>query len=324
MSLENIKAQALTTEMSHRATTRTVCEGPGCPTTVRQQYDAYVARLRQRSTGPEGSRPAKLTGASTSSPAAISVTSVTKRYRLGKDNHVNALRGATLEIDGGEMVAIVGPSGSGKSTVMHLIGCLDTPDAGDVYINGRRVNDLRGGALTRLRGTEIGFIFQGFNLVPTMSAIDNVALAAEYAGTPRSEARQRAEELLALVGLAERSAHLPSELSGGQQQRVAIARALVNRPSIVLGDEPTGDLDTATSDEIVALLRRINVETGTTFVIVTHNPEVAEACDRTIKMRDGLVEDHGHDRCCTTTAPRASLPRIAHTHSPALAGAASA
>jgi putative ABC transport system ATP-binding protein len=135
-----------------------------------------------------------------------------------------------------------------------------------------------------------------------MNAIDNVALAAEYAGVPKAQARERAVELLELVGLAERGGHLPSELSGGQQQRVAIARALVNRPSIVLGDEPTGDLDTATSDEIVDLMRRINVQTGTTFVIVTHNPEVAEACDRTIKMRDGLVEDHGHELCCTTPA----------------------
>jgi putative ABC transport system ATP-binding protein len=224
----------------------------------------------------------------------IAITGVTKRYKLGKENHVHALRGATLEINAGEMVAIVGPSGSGKSTMMHLIGCLDTPDSGEVRIGNRRVDTLKGAALTRLRANEVGFIFQGFNLIPTMNAVDNVALAAEYAGVPRKEAVHRAEQLLELVGLTDRKRHLPSELSGGQQQRVAIARALVNRPAIVLGDEPTGDLDTATSDEIVAVLRQINRSTGTTFVIVTHNPEVAAACDRTIQMRDGAVE------CCGT------------------------
>jgi len=246
----------------------------------------------------------------------IVAAGVSKRYRLGKDNDVHALRGASLHIDAGEMVAIVGPSGSGKSTVMHLIGCLDTPDAGEIRIAGRRVDNLRGEALTKLRGTEIGFIFQGFNLVPTMSAVDNVALAAEYAGASRKQALERARELLALVGLADRGGHLPSELSGGQQQRVAIARALVNKPAIVLGDEPTGDLDTATSDEIVALMRRINTETGTTFVIVTHNPEVAEACDRTIAMRDGRVADDGFEaalRCC----PNEPAPRERGSRTPA-------
>jgi putative ABC transport system ATP-binding protein len=252
----------------------------------------------------------------------IRTTGITKRYKLGKNNEVVALRGASVEIAAGEMVAIVGPSGSGKSTMMHLIGCLDTPDAGRVFISGRRVDNLRGSALTRVRSHEIGFIFQGFNLVPTMNAIDNVALAAEYAGVPRREALERAEELLELVGLGERKRHLPSELSGGQQQRVAIARALVNDPTIVLGDEPTGDLDTATSDEIVAVMRRINVETGTTFVLVTHNPEVAEACDRTISMRDGVVADHGLEVCCPEEADRR---RSLRDLSPApLAGAAMA
>jgi putative ABC transport system ATP-binding protein len=249
---------------------------------------------------------------------AIRATQVTKRYKLGKDNEVVALRGASIDIDAGEMVAIVGPSGSGKSTLMHLIGCLDTPDGGSVQIAGRRVDDLKGAALTRVRSTEIGFIFQGFNLIPTMSAVDNVALAAEYAGTPRRQALRRAGELLEMVGLADRGKHLPSELSGGQQQRVAIARALVNQPGIVLGDEPTGDLDTATSDEIVALMRRINLETGTTFVLVTHNPEVAAACDRTISMRDGTVADHGLEVCCPQEAERrAAVRRIVTTPLPA-------
>jgi putative ABC transport system ATP-binding protein len=310
MTLENIRTQALTDNLRATASSAGRCEGPGCPSTLRQQYDAYVAGLR-RGTDAAGSRTTgdcRTAAIATTSAAAvvahdgpiISVRGVTKRYRLGKNNDVHALRGASIDIDAGEMVAIVGPSGSGKSTMMHVVGCLDTPDAGEVHINGRRVDGLRGRALTRLRGTEIGFIFQGFNLVPTMNATENVALAAEYAGLSRKQAHRRAVELLELVGLGERAGHLPSELSGGQQQRVAIARALVNNPSIVLGDEPTGDLDTATSDEIVGLMRRINAETGTTFVIVTHNPEVAEACDRTIKMRDGQVEDHGLELCCPT------------------------
>jgi len=250
----------------------------------------------------------------------IRTTNVTKRYKLGKNNEVDALRGASVEIAAGEMVAIVGPSGSGKSTLMHLIGCLDAPDAGRVFINGRRVDDLKGRELTRVRSTEIGFIFQGFNLIPTMNAADNVALAAEYAGVPRRDALRRADELLVLVGLSERKGHLPSELSGGQQQRVAIARALVNDPAIILGDEPTGDLDTATSDEIIAVMRRINVETGTTFVLVTHNPVVASACDRTISMCDGLVADHGLDACGTEEAERRrSLRDISPSPLPAAA-----
>jgi putative ABC transport system ATP-binding protein len=167
------------------------------------------------------------------------------------------------------------------------------PDDGEVWLAGRRVDTLRGQALTRLRGREIGFIFQGFNLIPTLSALENVALAAEYAGVPRGQASDRALELLDLVGLSDRVRHMPTELSGGQQQRVAIARSLVNNPTVVLGDEPTGDLDTVTSDEIVSTMRRVNTDTGTTFLLVTHNPEVATRCDRIIRMRDGIVEDYG-------------------------------
>jgi putative ABC transport system ATP-binding protein len=223
----------------------------------------------------------------------IHVRGLKKRYRLGKQNFVDALRGASLDIRRGEMAAVMGPSGSGKSTMMHIVGCLDVPDDGEVWLNGRRVDTLRGPALTRVRGREIGFIFQGFNLIPTLNALDNVALAGEYAGMSRSRATDRARGLLDLVGLSDRVRHVPTELSGGEQQRVAIARSLVNGPTIVLGDEPTGDLDTATSAEIVATLRRINADTGTTFLLVTHNPEVASACDRTIRMRDGIVEDYG-------------------------------
>lgn len=225
--------------------------------------------------------------------AIIKVEGLSKRYRLGKDNFVDALRGASLEIERGEMAAIMGPSGSGKSTLMHIAGCLDTPDAGRVWLSGREVGALRGKELAKVRGREVGFIFQGFNLIPTLSALENVALAAEYAGVSRREALRKADELLELVGLGDRKRHVPSELSGGQQQRVAIARALVNDPEIVMGDEPTGDLDTATSKEIVGVMRAINKERGTTFLIVTHNPEVAEDCDRTVRMRDGAVEDHG-------------------------------
>jgi len=265
------------------------------PITTATSRRATQGVTMKRTTRREDTRAAR-----THSGPIIAVIDATKRYQLGKDNHVSALRGASIEIEAGEMVAIVGPSGSGKSTMMHLIGCLDTPNSGRVLLNGRRVDTLRGKALTKVRGTEVGFIFQGFNLIPTMNAVDNVALAAEYAGVPRDEAVKRADRLLELVGLSERKRHLPSELSGGQQQRVAIARALVNQPKIILGDEPTGDLDTATSDEIIAVMRRINVDTGTTFVLVTHNPEVAEACDRTIRLRVGSVEDHGFAAGCST------------------------
>lgn len=229
----------------------------------------------------------------------VKAKDVYKKYQLGKNNYVHALRGATLEISKGEMVAIMGPSGSGKSTVMHILGCLDRPDSGEIYINNRRADNLRSRELNQLRSKEIGFIFQGFNLIPTMTALENVALAAEYAGSSRKEASQKAKEALGKVGLANRANHRPTELSGGQQQRVAIARALVNNPAVIMGDEPTGDLDTATSDEIVEMMREINETTGTTFILVTHNPEVAEACDRTIHMRDGKQVDDFQARSLT-------------------------
>jgi putative ABC transport system ATP-binding protein len=225
----------------------------------------------------------------------IHVRGLRKRYRIGKNNFVDALRGASLDVRRGEMAAIMGPSGSGKSTMLHIVGCLDIPDDGEVWLDGKRVDTLRGRALTRLRGRDIGFIFQGFNLIPTLSALDNISLAAEYAGRSRSQAIGRAKQLLELVGLADRMRHFPSELSGGQQQRVAIARALANEPTVILGDEPTGDLDTGTSEEIVTIMREINTTLGTTFLLVTHNPEVARACDRTIRMRDGVIVDYGDD-----------------------------
>ncbi|NTU69382.1 ABC transporter ATP-binding protein [bacterium] len=219
----------------------------------------------------------------------VEAKNLSKRYKLGKNNFVDALSGASVKIEEGEMVAIMGPSGSGKSTMMHLLGCLDKPDKGEVLINGRRVDHLKEKQMNRIRSTEIGFIFQGFNLIPTLLAIENVALAAEYANVSKKDAALKAEAMLKLVGLEDRKKHKPSELSGGQAQRVAIARSLVNNPKIILGDEPTGDLDTKTSKEIIQIMRKINKETGTTFILVTHNPEVAEDCDRTINMRDGKV-----------------------------------
>ena len=212
-----------------------------------------------------------------------------KTYELGKENLVHALRGASLDVAAGEMLAIMGPSGSGKSTIMHIMGCLDRPDRGEVWLAGRRIDQLRRRDLNRLRSREVGFIFQGFNLIPTYTALENVALAGEYAGLSRRRSRAVATEALEKVGLGKRLKHHPSELSGGQQQRVAIARALINEPGMVLGDEPTGDLDTATSREIINMMRDINKSTGTTFVLVTHNPEVAAACDRQVNMQDGVV-----------------------------------
>jgi putative ABC transport system ATP-binding protein len=196
------------------------------------------------------------------------------------------------------MVAIMGPSGSGKSTLTHVLGLLHKPDpnhgpAPELLFDGRSVIDLSDRERTKIRATAIGFVFQSFNLVPTLSAVDNVALAAEYAGTSGSKARAAAIESLELVGLADRAGHRPSELSGGEQQRVAIARALVNRPRLVIGDEPTGNLDSARSADVLRLLRRLNRDQGQTFVIVTHDPEVGAACDRTILMRDGVVVSDG-------------------------------
>lgn len=246
-----------------------------------------------RRTGAVEAAVASVSRVSADDELVVRTRDLRKRYRLGRDNYVEALRGATLDVRRGEMVAIVGPSGSGKSTFMHVVGCLDSADSGEVWLNGRRVDGLSRGELVRIRRHEVGFIFQGFNLIPTLSALDNVALAAEYAGLSRAAALARAHELIERVGLADRVRHLPSELSGGQQQRVAIARALVNGPVVVMGDEPTGDLDSATSAEIVAMMRQMNRELGTTFLIVTHNPEVAAACDRIVRMRDGVVLEAG-------------------------------
>jgi len=217
-----------------------------------------------------------------------------KTYRLSRQNSVEALAGVDIDIEAGEMVAIMGPSGSGKSTLMHILGLLHSPDrdalpAGELRIDGRDMTQLSDGERTKMRARQMGFVFQSFNLVPTLTAVENVALAAEYAGVPGRTARAKANEALAAVGLADRADHRPMELSGGEQQRVAISRSLVNQPKLLMGDEPTGNLDTKRSTEVLAMLRRLNRERGQTIILVTHDPEVGAACDRVVMMRDGLI-----------------------------------
>jgi putative ABC transport system ATP-binding protein len=219
-----------------------------------------------------------------------------KTYRLSRRNSLDALRGVDVTIDAGEMVAIMGPSGSGKSTLMHILGMLHAPDgdggpAPQLHFDGMDVTRLSDGERTRIRARRMGFVFQSFNLVPTLTAMENVSLAANYAGKDRGTAHRGATEALSWVGLESRAGHRPMELSGGEQQRVALARALVNQPPLLLADEPTGNLDSGRSAEVMALLRRFNRERGQTTVIVTHDPGVAAASDRVIHMQDGLVAD---------------------------------
>jgi putative ABC transport system ATP-binding protein len=219
-----------------------------------------------------------------------------KTYRLGRRTTVEALRGVDVRIESGEMVAIMGPSGSGKSTLMHILGLLHSPDLNhgprpELSFGGQDMVTLGEGERTKIRARQMGFVFQDFNLVPTLTAIENVKLACDYAGVPGSQAKAMATEALGLVDLTDRADHRPAELSGGEQQRVAIARALVNKPSLILADEPTGNLDSERSAEVLGLLRRFNHEHGQTFILVTHDPEVAEACDRVVRMRDGRVRD---------------------------------
>jgi putative ABC transport system ATP-binding protein len=221
-----------------------------------------------------------------------------KTYKLSRKNTVEALKGVEISIGRGEMVAIMGPSGSGKSTLMHILGLLHAPDpnhgpAPELFLAGQNVASLSDNDRTKLRARRMGFVFQDFNLVPTLTAIENVLLACDYAGIKGGAARAAALEALGLVGLADRANHKPTELSGGEQQRVAIARALVNKPEIILADEPTGNLDSERSAEVLALLRQFNREHGQTIVLVTHDSEVGEACDRIIRMRDGRIRDHG-------------------------------
>jgi len=219
----------------------------------------------------------------------LEVHDVKKAYRMGKVL-VPALRGVSFDAEEGELLTIFGPSGSGKSTLLHLIGCLDRPDEGEILIDGFNILKLSDDKLAQLRLTKIGFVFQFFNLLPRSTAFKNVQLPLTIAGVCEKEAAEKAKEMLTLVGLEARMNHRPSELSGGEQQRVAIARALINDPKIVLADEPTGNLDTKTGWEIVQLMKKLNEEKGQTFVVVTHDPHIAETANRIIHLKDGLIE----------------------------------
>jgi putative ABC transport system ATP-binding protein len=221
-------------------------------------------------------------------PPIIELTGITKTYASGRV-HVEALRAIDLRIEAGELVAIVGPSGSGKTTLMEILGCLLQPTTGEYRFRGRAVQTIPPDGLSRLRGEEIGFVFQAFNLLPRMTAVENVELPLTYRRVPARTRRTRALEALERVGLGQRVRHLPAELSGGERQRVAIARALVGRPSLILADEPTGNLDSRTGADILALLRGLHAE-GNSIVLVTHDARIAAEADRTVTIRDGRIE----------------------------------
>lgn len=229
--------------------------------------------------------------------AIIHTHNLKRRYRMGGEL-IHALRGIDLSIEQGEYVAIMGPSGSGKSTLMNLIGCLDSPDEGEYWLNGKLVSDMKDRELARVRNRDVGFVFQTFNLLPRVDALSNVELPLVYAGVKRRERIQRARKALERVGLAERVHHRPSEMSGGQRQRVAIARALVTNPSILLADEPTGNLDSATSAEIMGLFDDLH-STGHTIILVTHEAEIAAHAKRIIVLRDGAIEQDYQNRRVT-------------------------
>ncbi|MFN7119955.1 MAG: ABC transporter ATP-binding protein [Saprospiraceae bacterium] len=205
------------------------------------------------------------------------------------ETQVNALQSISLDIYKNEYVALMGPSGSGKSTLMNLLGCLDSPSSGEYYLNGTNVSTMTDSELAEVRNKEIGFVFQTFNLLPRLSALENVALPLVYAGMSKSKRLERAAEVLRAVNLGDRMDHKPNELSGGQRQRVAIARALVNHPSIILADEPTGNLDSKTSIEIMGIFEELH-KLGNTIILVTHEPDIAEYAHRVVRMRDGLIE----------------------------------
>jgi putative ABC transport system ATP-binding protein len=238
----------------------------------------------------------------------IKVTDLVKDYSRG-ESVVHALRAVSLSVMTGEFVAVMGPSGSGKSTFMNMIGCLDRPTSGSYQLDNDEVTHLSPTQLANLRNQKIGFIFQGFNLLPRMDALDNVMLPMVYAGVPKQIRQRRAEVALEAVGLGSRMHHRSNELSGGQQQRVAIARALVNAPSLILADEPTGNLDSRTSVEIMAILQRLN-QAGATIVLVTHEPDIAEYCSRTVVFKDGVVlSDHINKEVHSAAAVLANWPR---------------
>jgi len=228
------------------------------------------------------------TGETPSPDIVILTHNITREYDMGGEI-VRALRGVDIQIKRNEFVAIMGPSGSGKSTLMNLIGCLDTPNGGEYWLNGQKVSDLSDDELARIRNKEIGFVFQTFNLLPRADALHNVELPLIYAGLKSSDRRERARRALEKVGLGDRMDHRPNELSGGQRQRVAIARALVNEPSILLADEPTGNLDSATGNEIMGLFQELH-DTGQTIVLVTHEHDIAAHARRQIHLLDGKIE----------------------------------
>lgn len=218
----------------------------------------------------------------------IEIRDIIRDFQLGQET-VHVLKGIDLDIETGDYVAIMGPSGSGKSTLMNLLGCLDTPTAGSYILNGKDVSQMSDDELAEIRNTEIGFVFQTFNLLPRTTALDNVALPMVYAGASKSDRTKRAQEVLTDVGLADRMDHKPNQLSGGQRQRVAVGRALVNKPSIILADEPTGNLDSKTGHEIMNLFDDIH-KAGNTVIMVTHEEEVAAHAKRVIRLRDGVIE----------------------------------
>jgi putative ABC transport system ATP-binding protein len=220
--------------------------------------------------------------------ALIDIRDVTKTYEMGAETIVHALDGVSLSIEAGDYVAIMGPSGSGKSTLMNLIGCLDTPSTGSYVLKGREISAMNDDELAQIRNKEIGFIFQTFNLLPRADAVQNVELPLVYSGLARKERKARAEKALDAVGLGTRKHHRPNELSGGQRQRVAIARALVNDPSILLADEPTGNLDSKTGEEILALMDDLH-RGGNTIILVTHEDELAQHASRVVRLRDGKI-----------------------------------
>ncbi len=219
---------------------------------------------------------------------SILLSEVTKIYRLGGET-VHALAGLTLTIQPGEFTAIMGPSGSGKSTLMNILGCLDRPTSGSYMLDGQEVATLNDDQLATTRNKKIGFVFQSFNLLPRMSTLQNVALPMVYAGIGKKERIARAQQVLAMVGLEDRMNHQPNELSGGQRQRVAIARSLVNDPTIIMADEPTGNLDTKSGNEVMAIFSELNSQ-GRTIILVTHEPDIAEHAGRIVHVRDGLIE----------------------------------
>ena len=237
-----------------------------------------------------------------SQEALIKITEIGRKYVIGAEV-IHALKSVSLNINKGEFVALMGPSGSGKSTLMNILGCLDTPTRGEYVLNGINVSEMSDDELAEVRNKEIGFVFQTFNLLPRSSSLDNVALPLVYAGYSKSQREEKARQVLESVGLGNRVDHKPNELSGGQRQRVAVARALINTPSIILADEPTGNLDTKTSIEIMGLLEEIHSK-GNTIILVTHEEDIAQHAHRIVRMRDGLIENDYLNDDIKSVSPR--------------------